>query len=461
MTRRRGPADRGPRRPGLGRGVVPQALRRGPRRPGRRRPWRPCQQVQEVLAAWHACERRLKATTSLVAGAVADGRQGAAGGAGAGRASSPRTAPTRLPDLMRYLVAVDRRLQQLPTNAERDRTRMAKVQEMQDEYAWLLEQFPPGRPGAGGGPGHPLDDRGAAGQLLRARPGHGVSGLRQAHREGRGRRRAVGAGACRYRVRPHPLTCCTVSSRSRSKRRRKHGPVEQFGVLATLSRWRPRVQIPSGPHSRPASLVTGPRVPRIQGAARDPLRLWPGSAPSRRAPAAAAPCTRLAPYRLTGNGTGRTQTCSATGWEGAPCRRSHGTRRPRCCAPTWRPPRATATSTLRCSICHPPAAAGGRRSGPAPGGLRARARRGCDGGRSGQRRPQAVKDVRYRTVDRGTSWRACDGCHRTSLPRLRNFRALQTGQFNMCNCTARGRLARHEGATSAHRGPSQDPGRRP
>ena len=27
------------------------------------------------------------------------------------------------------------------------------------------------------------------------------------------------------------------------------GPVEQFGVLATLSRWRPRVQIPSGPPS--------------------------------------------------------------------------------------------------------------------------------------------------------------------------------------------------------------------
>src|SRR5690606_20354599 len=25
------------------------------------------------------------------------------------------------------------------------------------------------------------------------------------------------------------------------------GPVEQLGVLATLSRWRPRVQIPSGP----------------------------------------------------------------------------------------------------------------------------------------------------------------------------------------------------------------------
>ena len=31
-----------------------------------------------------------------------------------------------------------------------------------------------------------------------------------------------------------------------------HGPVEQLGVLATLSRWRSRVQIPSGPLSRGA-----------------------------------------------------------------------------------------------------------------------------------------------------------------------------------------------------------------
>ncbi len=28
---------------------------------------------------------------------------------------------------------------------------------------------------------------------------------------------------------------------------RAKGPVDQFGVIATLSRWRPRVQIPSGP----------------------------------------------------------------------------------------------------------------------------------------------------------------------------------------------------------------------
>jgi ATP-dependent helicase HrpA len=47
---------------------------------------------------------------------------------------------------MRYLVAADRRLQQMPTNVQRDTARMEKVHEMQDEYAWLLEQLPQGRP---------------------------------------------------------------------------------------------------------------------------------------------------------------------------------------------------------------------------------------------------------------------------------------------------------------------------
>src|SRR5690349_23927566 len=36
------------------------------------------------------------------------------------------------------------------------------------------------------------------------------------------------------------------------------GPVEQFGVLATLSRWRSRVQIPSGPRGSPVSFHWGP-----------------------------------------------------------------------------------------------------------------------------------------------------------------------------------------------------------
>lgn len=103
------------------------------------------QQVQEVLAAWQACERRLKETAfpSLLP-SLTDIREQLAALIKPGFVTAHGA--KRLPDLMRYLVAADRRLQQLPTNAERDRTRMAKVKEMQDEYAWLLEQFPPGRP---------------------------------------------------------------------------------------------------------------------------------------------------------------------------------------------------------------------------------------------------------------------------------------------------------------------------
>ncbi|MFI7101947.1 ATP-dependent RNA helicase HrpA [Streptomyces sp. NPDC050161] len=102
-------------------------------------------QVQEVLAAWQACERRLKDTTfpSLLP-SLADVKEQLAALIRPGFVTAHGA--KRLPDLMRYLVAADRRLQQLPTNAERDRARMAKVKEMQDEYAWLLEQFPQGRP---------------------------------------------------------------------------------------------------------------------------------------------------------------------------------------------------------------------------------------------------------------------------------------------------------------------------
>ncbi|MGW7408030.1 ATP-dependent RNA helicase HrpA [Streptomyces sp. NPDC054833] len=102
-------------------------------------------QVQQVLAAWQACERRLKTVRSPVllpnltdvrAQLDALVKPGFVTWAGL----------RRLPDLMRYLVAVDRRLQQMPTGVQRDTTRMEKVHEMQDEYAWLLEQLPQGRP---------------------------------------------------------------------------------------------------------------------------------------------------------------------------------------------------------------------------------------------------------------------------------------------------------------------------
>lgn len=106
---------------------------------------RTVRQVQEVLAAWHSCEGRLRATTSpVLAASVADVRAQLDALVKPGFVTEHGAA--RLPDLMRYLTAADRRLQQLPHHVERDRTRMAKVQEMRDEYLWLLEQFPRGRP---------------------------------------------------------------------------------------------------------------------------------------------------------------------------------------------------------------------------------------------------------------------------------------------------------------------------
>ncbi|MFI7291462.1 ATP-dependent RNA helicase HrpA [Streptomyces anulatus] len=102
-------------------------------------------QVQQILAAWQACERRLKSTNSLTLVAnVTDVREQLARLVPPGFVTA--TGLRRLPDLMRYLVAADRRLQQMPTGVQRDTTRMAKVHEMQDEYAWLLEQLPQGRP---------------------------------------------------------------------------------------------------------------------------------------------------------------------------------------------------------------------------------------------------------------------------------------------------------------------------
>lgn len=102
-------------------------------------------QVQQVLAAWQACERRLKAVRSPVLLAnLADVRKQLDALVKPGFVTE--TGLRRLPDLMRYLVAADRRLQQMATNVQRDTTRMEKVHEMQDEYAWLLEQLPQGRP---------------------------------------------------------------------------------------------------------------------------------------------------------------------------------------------------------------------------------------------------------------------------------------------------------------------------
>jgi ATP-dependent helicase HrpA len=106
---------------------------------------RAIRQVQQVLAAWHSCEGRLKDTASLALVANAQDvkeQLGALVHPGFVTAAGLK----RLPDLMRYLVAADRRLQQMPNGVQRDTTRMEKVREIQAEYAQLLAAQPPGRP---------------------------------------------------------------------------------------------------------------------------------------------------------------------------------------------------------------------------------------------------------------------------------------------------------------------------
>lgn len=105
-------------------------------------------QVREALAAWQSCERRMKSpplvNSATLAPSLADVRTQLRGLVPPGFVTLHGAA--RLPDLRRYLMAADRRLQQLPSNSQRDQARTAKVAEMRDEYAWLLEQFPPGQP---------------------------------------------------------------------------------------------------------------------------------------------------------------------------------------------------------------------------------------------------------------------------------------------------------------------------
>ncbi len=101
--------------------------------------------VREVLNAWHSCERRLKATTSpVLVPNLADVEEQLAGLVRPGFVTA--SGVRRLPDLLRYLVAADRRLQQMPAGAQRDGVRMAKVHEMRAEYDALLAAFKPGRP---------------------------------------------------------------------------------------------------------------------------------------------------------------------------------------------------------------------------------------------------------------------------------------------------------------------------
>ncbi len=100
--------------------------------------------VARILAGARSVETGIKATTSLaVLPALTDIRAQVSALVYPGFVSA--TGARRLPDLVRYLRGVERRLETLPNSPVRDRERQARVEHVQQAYAQLLAALPPER----------------------------------------------------------------------------------------------------------------------------------------------------------------------------------------------------------------------------------------------------------------------------------------------------------------------------
>ncbi|MFG1951513.1 ATP-dependent RNA helicase HrpA [Micromonospora sp. NPDC048830] len=100
--------------------------------------------VRQVLTAAYAVEQRLGRTQNLaVVSALADIRAQLSGLVHAGFVTEAGYA--RLPDLLRYLTAIERRLDRLPGNPQRDRQQQDRIAAVQREYDDMLAALPPSR----------------------------------------------------------------------------------------------------------------------------------------------------------------------------------------------------------------------------------------------------------------------------------------------------------------------------
>ncbi|MCW3839623.1 ATP-dependent RNA helicase HrpA [Micromonospora yasonensis] len=97
--------------------------------------------VRQVLAAAYAVEQRLGATKNLaVVAALADIRNQLTGLVHAGFITEAGYA--RLSDLLRYLTAIERRLDRLPGNPQRDKQQQDRIAVVQQEYQDMLAALP-------------------------------------------------------------------------------------------------------------------------------------------------------------------------------------------------------------------------------------------------------------------------------------------------------------------------------
>ncbi|HEX5595387.1 MAG TPA: ATP-dependent RNA helicase HrpA, partial [Micromonosporaceae bacterium] len=100
--------------------------------------------VRRVLTAAYTVEQRLSRTASLDLVAALTDLRGQLS-ALIYRGFITETGAARLNDLPRYLTAMDRRLDRLPQNPQRDRQLQSRVEQVQQEYQQMLAGLPPAR----------------------------------------------------------------------------------------------------------------------------------------------------------------------------------------------------------------------------------------------------------------------------------------------------------------------------
>ena len=135
--------------------------------------------VERILASTRRIEKQLKGTTSLaLISALNDVRSQLEQLVFPGFVA--RTGYAQLSQLPRYLAAIEKRLERLPGNVQRDALNMAAVQRLEDDYDDAVSALLPGRrAGCGTDPGA-LDDRRAEGEPLRRRTRNRLLRLRKA-----------------------------------------------------------------------------------------------------------------------------------------------------------------------------------------------------------------------------------------------------------------------------------------
>ncbi|NYI08330.1 ATP-dependent helicase HrpA [Allostreptomyces psammosilenae] len=100
--------------------------------------------THRILAAWHVVEQQLRSVRSpALLPSLADARAQVAELVFPGFVTA--TGWRRLPDVLRYLRGVERRLVKLPESPGRDLERTREVAQVREEYQRLLESLPPAR----------------------------------------------------------------------------------------------------------------------------------------------------------------------------------------------------------------------------------------------------------------------------------------------------------------------------